>query len=241
MICEFCGKELPRKDAFGISVPVPCMCEGAVRERERLDLEERRENWRETCSMALRRANIPSDYNAHRKWGDGESLYLYGEQGRGKTEMACGALRKWIMDGIEPYTDDSGRETKRFYAKNSGKYVLMPKWMMEVKASFSSNVTTEDDLVSQLGGVGMLVMDDLGKGQMTPWVVEKIYMILDMRFCEMRAKNLKTIITTQYPIEQLTDIFGRATDKEMASAIRSRIEGMCVKKMVGGQDRRLRK
>ena len=239
MIYEFCGKELPRKDAFGISVPVPCTCEGAVRERERLDLEERRENWRETCAAAIRQANIPSDYGAYRKWGDGESLYLYGEQGRGKTEMACGALRKWIMDGIEPFTDERGRDTKRFYAKNSGKYVLMPKWVMEVKASFSSNLTTEDDLVSRLAGVGMLVMDDLGKGKMTDWVVEKIYLILELRTQEMKTKNLRTIITTQYPIEQLTSIFEGVTDKKMASAIRSRIEGMCEKKFVGGPDRRV--
>lgn len=240
MVCEFCKKEMPTVRRFGLTIPLPCDCEGAVRERERLDLEERRENWRDTCHEAFVRANIPSDYDAHHKWGDGESVYLYGEQGRGKTDMACGALRKWIIDGIRPITD--GRiDTGRFYAWNTGRYVLMPKWIMEVKATFSSNATTEDDMVSRLVGAGMLVMDDLGKGQMTPWVVEKIYTVLDLRFCDHKTKNLKTVITTQYPVERLAAIFEDVTDREMALAIRSRIEGMCAIKHVSGPDWRLAK
>lgn len=239
MVCEFCGNELPTKTRYGLRIPVPCTCEGAVKERLQMDLEEKRDNWKNEYAKALSMTKIPLDYSLYRQWGDNESLYLYGEQGRGKTEMACGAIRKWIKDGIRPYVDENGRETKRFYSAHSGKYVLMPAWIMEVRSSFSSKVITEDDLVKQLGGVGMLVMDDLGKGKMTDWVVEKIFMILDLRFNERKARNLITIITTQYPLDALTSIFESVTDKEMALAIRSRIEGMCVPRRIEGLDMRL--
>lgn len=231
--CEFCGREMPMVRAYGVTFPLPCQCKGAVAERERLDMEERRENWKATYAKALSRANIPSGYNHVRYWGDGSSVYLYGEQGRGKTESACGALRKWIRDGIRPYEKDG----KRFYADHSGKYVLMPEWMMQLRSTYSSRATTEEDAIESMAGVGMLVMDDLGKGKMNDWVVERIYMILDMRYRD----GLRTVITTQYPIDRLTALFEMATDEETALAIRSRIEGMCSIREIGGIDMRTKK
>ena len=228
--CPHCGKEQQVKMAYGLRIPVPCQCEGAREERERLDLEERRENWRTTYARALSRANIPSGYDHVRYWGDNSSVYLFGDQGRGKTEMACGALRKWIRDGILSYEENG----KNFYAAHSGKYVLMPEWMMQLRSTYSNRAMTEEDAIESMAGVGMLVMDDLGKGKMTDWVVERIYMILDMRYRD----GLRTVITTQYPIDKLTALFETATDSETALAIRSRIEGMCSIREINGIDMR---
>ena len=230
--CPFCGREINHKRAYGLDIPVPCQCDGAKAERARLDLEERRENWKEAYAQALSRANIPSEYSHVRYWGDGRSVYLYGKQGRGKTESACGALRKWLRDGITEY----GESSNRFFAARSGKYVLMPEWMMQIRSSYNGRAATEEQIIQSTAGVGMLVMDDLGKGKMTDWVVERIYMVLDMRHRE--RKKLRTVITTQYDLDKLTSIFDAATDKETALAIRSRIEGMCEVMKFDGCDMR---
>lgn len=230
--CEYCGRELPTKTAYGLTIPMPCQCEGAVAERERLDLEERRESWKEAYGQALSRACIPSEYNVYREWGDGGSLYIYGKQGRGKSERACGALRKWLKDGVRRYEG-----TNRYYPANTGRYVLMPEWMVHLRSTYNNRATTEEREMETLAGVGMLVMDDLGKGKMTDWVVEKIYLILDARFRERSHK--RTVITTQYPIDELVSMFKQVTDDRMALAIRSRIEGMCQMMLVEGRDMRI--
>ena len=233
LTCEFCGKEMPTKTAYGVTVPIPCQCEGAVAERERLDLEEKRQNWKAAYVEALSRTGIPEGHMVHRQWGDGDSVYLYGEQGRGKTEMAFGALRKWIKDGIRPYEEGS----KRFYSSNSGKYVYMPELMMQIRSAYEVRGVTEEDVIDAMGGVGMLVMDDLGTGKVTDWVIEKVKTILDMRY--RRRDRLKTILTTQYDLERLCSIFGSVTDSDTAIAIRSRIEGMCRIMHIQGVDMRV--
>lgn len=233
--CPFCGREIIHKRSYGLNIPIPCQCDGAREERARLDLEERRANWRDTYAKALSRANIPSAYSHVRSWGDGNSSYLYGKQGRGKTESACGALRKWLKDGIKEY----GEGSNRFFAARSGRYVLMPEWMMQIRSTYNGRAATEEQIIQSTAGVGMLVMDELGKGKMTDWVVERISIVLEMR---NRAKDrLRTVITTQYDLDRLTSIFEAASDEETALAIRSRIEGMCEIVHFGGTDMRLNK
>lgn len=233
MKCKYCGRELETMLVPGLmrSVPLPCDCTGAVNAREEADRKE----WeRERNAVLLRsysRANMPPTLNLYPEWGDGSSVYIYGKQGRGKSERACGIIRKFLDDGITEVARN------RFFQTRSAKYVNVPDWIMEMQGTFNKRNVTEDDVMERYAGVGLLVLDDLGKGQMTPWRAERIYTVLDRR----SRRGLPTVITTQYTIDGLTNMILGATDEEMASAIRSRIEGMCKPYRVDGPDWRTSK
>lgn len=232
MICEFCGRELGTKMIPGLrrEVPMPCDCIGAVRHREEEDRRERERNWRETFDRAIANADIPSAMTLYPTWGDSTPCYLFGEQGRGKSEMACGAIRKFVADGIVEI------DRNRFFSTRSAKFVTGPDMMMRLRRTYDQRGESESDLMWSYAGVGMLCIDDLGKGKLTDWTLERIYLILDMRSREGRP----TFVTTQYDIDSLTELFARASDVETAKAIRSRIEGGCRILNVGGPDWRVR-
>lgn len=233
MVCEHCGRELETIPVPGLrEVARPCDCIGAVRAREEADRAEWLSERDRVLRRAISRSKVPPSCRLYPEWGDGASIYLYGKQGRGKTERACGMVRKWLSDGIVEYAHN------RFAATRSARYVNVPDWMMEMKATFGRRGESEDDVMERYSGVGMLVLDDLGKGQMTPWRAERIYTVLDRR---SREDDRVTVITTQYTIDQLTDMIHKATDEETAAAIRSRIEGMCRPYRVSGPDWRTAK
>lgn len=233
MRCEFCGRELETRRALGLrfAIPVPCECDGAKRQREEEDRAEAEANRREVLGRAFERACIPPAMTLYPEWGDGTPVYLYGEQGRGKTEMACGALRRFLREGVVEI------DRKRYFETRNAKFVTGPAFMMRLRKTMDVRGESESDLLESYAGVGLLCLDDLGKGKLTDWVLERIYLILDMRY----QRNAPTIITSQYDLDALTRLFAAASDMETAAAIRSRIEGMCRPVRIGGPDWRTRR
>ena len=75
----------------------------------------------------------------------------------------------------------------------------------------------------------VLLIDDFGKGQRTPWVLEQMYSIIETR---LRLKKL-TYFTSNYP---LAEVESWGPDGE---AIASRIRGMCNVLPLLGEDRRV--
>lgn len=74
----------------------------------------------------------------------------------------------------------------------------------------------------------VLLIDDFGKGQRTPWVMEQMYAI-----CEQRLRHGRlTCFTSNYP---LTEVEGWPDGE----AIASRIRGMCNVLPLLGEDRRV--
>ncbi len=228
MKCEFCGKDIEIKHVsylrFGI--PVPCDCEKAVALRKREEQREWSERWNNTYQQAVKAARIPSRFQRYDSYGDGGGLYLYGRQGRGKTEMACGALRGYIRSGIIE------ADRMAFFATKSARFVNVPEWLMEMRKTYDVRGESESDLMESYAGVGMLCLDDLGKGQMTPWAIERIYTLLDMRYREDRP----TVITSQYDGNGLCRVLTEKGDREHATAIWSRIQGMCKIGEIRGRD-----
>ncbi len=228
MVCEFCGKELETRkvEYLRFAVPVPCDCEGAKRQREEEDRRERAESWNAEYQEAVKRARIPSRCRLYDTYGEGQGLYLYGMQGRGKTEMACGALRAYIVSGIVEVGHN------RFFSTKSAKFVSVPEWLMEIRRTYDVRGQSEGDLMESYAGVGMLCLDDLGKGQMTPWAIERIYTLLDLRYREERP----TVITSQYDGNGLIRAIAARSDEQSAYAIWSRIQGMCQLREIVGPD-----
>lgn len=230
MRCEFCGRELPRRMTFaGFEVPVPCECEGAVAERARLDEEERRRGYDACLRKAVANAGIPPRFRLYETFGDGGGAYIYGPQGRGKTERACGILRGYLKGGIR----DVGGGT--YVSTRSARFVAVPELLMRMRRTYDRRDETESDLMWAYAGVGMLCLDDLGKGQMTDWAIERIYTLVNMRYENARP----IVVTSQYSGEELVARLSERGDEQTAMAIWSRITEMCKVGRVTGRDRRL--
>lgn len=229
MVCEFCGREIEtrRVPYLPFDIPVPCECEGARARREEEDRQERRDEFDMCLRKAVATAGIPPKFRLYPEYGDGESgVYMYGEQGRGKTEMACGMLRKFLSDGIVEVGHN------RFISTRSARFVTAPELMMRLKKTYDMRGVSEEDVLGAYAGVGMLCLDDLGKGPMTDWAIGHVYTLLDIRSKYERP----TIITSQYDGAALIERLASRGDRETALAIWSRIEGMCKVGHVKGRD-----
>ena len=230
MKCEFCGRELRVKVAFnGMRVPMPCDCPESL---DYIRAEDKRE-WQEERDRVLRHsiatAKIPPKFRVYPEYGDGSSAYLYGEQGRGKTERACGILRKYLNDGIEEVAHN------RFFQTRTAKFVSVPDWLMQMKKTYDTRGSSEADIMDIYAGVGLLCLDDLGKGQMTPWAIERIYTLINKRYSTERP----IVVTSQYDGQALVQRLSERGDGETAMAIWSRLSEMCKVGRVTGRDRRL--
>ena len=73
----------------------------------------------------------------------------------------------------------------------------------------------------------MLALDDLGSEQVTDWVREQLFLVINSRYEQM----LPTIITTNDSLESLEEHVGQR--------ITSRIAGMCQGVVLDGPDYRL--
>lgn len=74
----------------------------------------------------------------------------------------------------------------------------------------------------------LIVLDDLGAESSTGWAVEKLYMLVDMRYRDEKP----LIVTTNYGLEELKEKLG--------IRIFDRLIEMCCPVEIGGTSRRLK-
>jgi DNA replication protein DnaC len=144
------------------------------------------------------------------------SLYLWGPTGRGKTGLAISALRKRIeLRGdavLYRYVPDFYQELRRAFDAGSG--------------GLSSDAVF--DLVKD---TPLVLFDDLGKENPSPWVKETFYRLVNHRW----QLNLPTIFTSNTTLDLLHERFD--------DALESRVAAMCgswVVEVDGGKDLRPR-
>ncbi len=131
----------------------------------------------------------------------GKGLYLEGTCGTGKTHLAVAIALKLISKGVPVICKtsiDILGDIKRCYERNS-----------EV---------TEEEVLEAYKTVDLLIIDDLGKEQVTEWSVPVLYSILNERYEAL----LPTIITTNYNTSALAEKLSAKGDTETAAAIISR-------------------
>ena len=101
-----------------------------------------------------------------------------------------------------------------------------------IKASFDGGA--DPTLGYQRAGV--LIIDDVGKAQLTEWSVSVYFLIVDYRW----SHHLQTLFTSQMNISDWTNTAGDA-NKRTADALESRLKGSCQSYSLGGSDRRQEK
>lgn len=228
-LCAFCGRPLIARTVSlnGTTIPcgyVPCGCEGeqaAVKASAEAETAKRYAQLRSAriaAGVPERYADATDDNAATfaAKVAQGRGMYIVGSVGTGKTHLAAAICRE--LQGLG----------KTFQMASS--VAILERY----RACFDGT-GNEADVTSKLCGVGVLVIDDLGKESPTDWAGEKLFRIIDERYNRSRP----VIITTQFERPALIKRLSRGGDAENAVALVSRLCEMCGTVRMNGADRRL--
>ena len=183
-----------------------------------------------SCDMVasgpVTKACIPERYRAvtpdlklfDRIQRTGRGLYLQGPNGTGKTQAASAIALAFIEKGKSVHFTSGGK--------------LLSKLRDAMRSDES-----EAEIFAELTTPDLLVIDDLGKENQTPWAVSMIYMAIDDRYNTRKP----VVITSNYSKRELVARLSIAADSSTAEAIVSRLFEMTTKIEMGGEDKRLLK
>jgi DNA replication protein DnaC len=135
-----------------------------------------------------------------------------GNVGVGKTTTMSVLARKYIM---------AGRRVE---------WISYPAFIMKLQSMFRKDNESPYDYASEIARFrGILMIDDLGAEKLSDFVRQVTYYIIN----EREQRMLKTIITTNFTLEQICD--------QIDPRISSRLVGMCEVVKLSGKDKRLSK
>lgn len=109
-------------------------------------------------------------------------LLFVGRPGVGKTHLAVGVL----VELIERY-------------RVHGRFAEFTSLIHQIQATFDpGSPESKREILDPLMGAELVVLDELGAQQMTPWVRDILYLIINHRY----TRQLPTIFTTNYLLEE---------------------------------------
>jgi DNA replication protein DnaC len=110
-------------------------------------------------------------------------LLLLGSYGTGKTHLAAAIANHVVQDHhMQVY------------------FAVAPDLLHHLRATFAPNSeVTYDERFEQIRSVYLLVIDDLGAEQSTPWASEKLYQIFNYRY----NNRLPTVVTSNCDLDTL--------------------------------------
>ncbi len=148
----------------------------------RIDLYSKDESRQKAMVAKKMAANFVKNFETFQE--EGKGLYLYSNiKGSGKTRMAISignALMKVKRVGV--------------------KYTTTIDLLDEIKKTFDKDSkVTESDLINSIRKIDVLILDDVGVENPTPWVKSIFYSILDGRM----DNNKITIFTSNLSMDEL--------------------------------------
>ena len=146
-----------------------------------------------------------------------KGLILVGNNGVGKTHLACSIANELIKNGIPII------------------YGTLINLLAELKNTYDVyNNISEMKIIKLYEKVDLLIIDDLGKEKPSEWGLEKLFTIINSRY----ENNLPVIITTNYNQNSLIDRLSINGEIETAKSIISRLYEMCKGINITGKDKR---
>ena len=205
--------------------------DAAQKEKEELEAKKAQENRFQNIKNHLMRVHVPKRYvdcaleNYQGKIPSIRPTFICGPPGTGKTHLAVSYLREEILQSRYFGMSSVGNEEMRF--------LRAVDLFKEIRATFGDKgESTEYRILEDYGGVGFLVLDDLGAEKITDFVRQCLYDLLDKRYGDLKD----TLITSNLSLQQLAEEYGSHGDR-----LASRIAGMGEVWTLTGKDKRLAK
>lgn len=149
-----------------------------------------------------------------------KGLVLVGNNGVGKTHLACSIANELIENGIPVI------------------YGTLINLLAELRNSYDTeNNISEMEIIKLYKNVDLLIIDDLGKEKPSEWGLEKVFTIINSRY----ENNLPVIITTNYNQNSLLERLSLNGEIETAKSIISRLYEMCYLVKIDDIDHRIKK
>ena len=220
--CENTGWELVKED--GKEFVRRCACAEGKRRENLLEKAGVPARYR-TCSLdgfELWNADDPTLNRALKKvrtlvdeWPQiDKGLLLMGPVGTRKTHLAVAALQELVIGkGVRARFQD------------------FTSLVLEIQMTFDKP-GSQRELMKPLVDAQLLVLDELGAGKVTPWVMDLLYYLVNSRYVQGRV----TIFTTNY-----SDFAGSSQETlgdRVSARIRSRLFEMCRRIELRGADYR---
>lgn len=238
-VCKYCGKALevvivppPVRGAKAHTFVKSCSCEGSIRAKEdqanlvkekiASDCERDMVSKLIESGVPRRFAGVEPDHESLKDIHDDQGLYLLGPVGTFKSTTACAILKAFLME-------NPGKRVR---------FANVSRMFQDVRSSYEdSTEESEGQIMASLSKAHLVVLDDLGKGELSAWGLERLYVIVNNRYDEM----LPTIVTTQYPMDELGRRLAANGDADTAVAIVSRLFHVCKVRTFDGPDRRMQR
>ncbi len=126
-------------------------------------------------------------------------LLLEGSYGCGKTHLAAAIANECVQRGVPTL------------------FITVPDLLDNLRFSFSDPETSFEARFEDIRNAALLVMDDFGTQNATPWAQEKLFQIINYRY----INKLPTVITTNLILDEIESrIRSRLQDAEFVRYVR---------------------